>query len=216
MFKEEKKNKLKENIKYLEEISNNIETSLNKIKEIIEKANKKKEEMKIKIQNIFTKIRTALNDREDELLLEVNNEYNKIFKNINAKKLERLPKEIKMSLEKGKLINEEKKWNDNETIYSIIKDYINIENNIKDINSINDNLKNYNINGEIEINFSPENKRLDDFIRNVKTFGKIISEKYIINKNDFDLISSWINKNEINYELLYKATVDGDSIDDFY
>ena len=129
--------------------------------------------------------------------------------------MEILPNDIKMSLEKGKLINDEKKWNDNKAIYSIIKDCINIENNIKEINSINDNLKNGNIINEVEINFSPENNELDDFIQSVKTFGKIISKTYIINKNDFDLISSWINKNIINYELLYKATVDGDSIDDF-
>ena len=214
-IKEEKKNKLKENIKYLEDLSNNIESSINKIKEIIEKTNEKKEEMKIKIQKIFTKIRTALNDREDELLLEVNNIYEDTFKDINIKKLQILPNNIKISLEKGKLINEEKKWNDNKTMYSIIKDCINIENNIKDINSINDKLKNGNLNDEVDINFSPENKELDDFIQNVKTFGKIISKNYIINKNDFDLISTWINKNISKYELLYKATVDGDSIDDF-
>jgi len=173
--------------------------------------------MKIKIQKIFTKIRTALNDREDELLLEVNSTYEDTFKNIDIKNLKKLPNDIKISLEKGKLINDENKWNDNKIIYSIINDCINIEKNIKDIFSINDILKNDKINNEIEINFSPENKELDDFIQNVKTFGKIISKNYtyIINKNDFDLISSWINKNMINYELLYKATVDGDSIDDF-
>ena len=216
-IKEEKKNKLKENIKYLQDLSNNIENSINKIKEIIEKINEKKEEMKIKIQKIFTKIRTALNDREDELLLEVNSTYEDTFKNIDIKNLKKLPNDIKISLEKGKLINDEKNWNDNKTLHSIINDCINIEKNIKDIFSINDILKNDKINNEIEINFSPENKELDDFIQNVKTFGKIISKNYtyIINKNDFDLISSWINKNMINYELLYKATVDGDSIDDF-
>jgi len=70
-IKEEKKNKLKENIKNLENLSNNINDSINKIKIIYEKINEKKEELKIKIQGIFTKIRNALNDREDELLLEV-------------------------------------------------------------------------------------------------------------------------------------------------
>ena len=212
-IKEEKKSKLKENIKYLEDLSYNAENSINRIKEILEKTNKKKEERTIKIQKIFTRIRSALNDREDELLLEINDKYDNIFKNINIKNLERLPNDIKISLEKGKLINDEKKWNDNKTIYSIIKDCINIENNIKEINAIKDNLENDRINDKVEINFSLENNELDYFIQNIKSLGA--SESCIINKNDFKLISSWINKNVIKYELLYKATVDGDSIDDF-
>ena len=214
-IKEDKQSKLKDNIKYLEDLSNNIENSIFKIKEIIEKMNKKKEEMKIKIQKIFTKLRTALNDREDELLFKVDDKYDNIFKNINIKELERLPNDIKISLEKGKWINDENKWNDNKNIYSLIKDCISIEDNIKDINAINDNLKNDKINDKVEFNLSLENKELDNFIQKIKTFGEISSISCILNKNDFDLISNWINKNGINYELLYKATADGDSIDDF-
>ena len=45
-IEEEKKNKLLENIKYLEQYSGNIEDSLNKLKEIYEKMNKSKEEIK--------------------------------------------------------------------------------------------------------------------------------------------------------------------------
>ena len=44
---------------------------------------------------------------------------------------EKLPKKIKLSLEKGKLINKE--W-DNNNLNSYINDCINIENNIKIIN----------------------------------------------------------------------------------
>ena len=213
-IKEDKQSKLKDNIKYLEDLSNNIENSIFKIKEIIEKMNKKKEEMKIKIQKIFTKLRTALNDREDELLLKVDDKYDNIFKNINIKELERLPNDIKISLEKGKWINDENKRNDNKNIYSLIKDCISIEDNIKDINAINDNLKNDKINDKVEFNLSLENKELNNFIQKIKTFGEISSISCILNKNDFDLISNWINKNGINYELLYKATADRDSIDD--
>jgi len=46
-------------------LSNNINDSINNIKIIYEKINEKKEEIKLKIQKIFTKIRTALNNRED-------------------------------------------------------------------------------------------------------------------------------------------------------
>ena len=70
-IKEEKKNKLNENIKYLEESSKNIEESIKNLKDIYEKINKSKEEIKIKISNIFTKIRTMINEREDHLLEEL-------------------------------------------------------------------------------------------------------------------------------------------------
>jgi len=43
---------------------------------LYEKIEKSKEELKIIIQKIFTKLRNVLNDREDELLLEVDNRYN--------------------------------------------------------------------------------------------------------------------------------------------
>ena len=80
-IKEEKKNKLNENIKYLEESSKNIEESIKKLKEIYEKTNETKEEIKLKISNIFTKIRTMINEREDQLLNELDNIFdNSYFK----------------------------------------------------------------------------------------------------------------------------------------
>ena len=59
--------KVKGNIKCLEELSINLEKSINEIKEIFEKAGAKKNELKTKIQKIFTKIRNDLNEREDLL-----------------------------------------------------------------------------------------------------------------------------------------------------
>ena len=75
-IKNDKQNKLKENIKYLENFQNIIDQSINELKKIVEKINENKENIKLKIQKIFTKIRTSLNDREDELLLEVDKQYN--------------------------------------------------------------------------------------------------------------------------------------------
>jgi len=69
-IKNEKKNKLKNNIKILEELSNTLKQSIKELKIILEKNDKEKEDIKSKIQNIFTKLRSALNEREDELLLE--------------------------------------------------------------------------------------------------------------------------------------------------
>ena len=134
-IKDEKKNKLKENIKYLEELSIKFEESIKEIKNIFDKINKDKEELKLKIQKIFTKIRNEINEKEDKLLIEVDEKYNNIYiKEEILRESEKLPNKIKNSLEKGKLI--EKEWNDN-NLNSLINDCINIENNIKKINEIN-------------------------------------------------------------------------------
>ncbi len=73
---DEKINKLKDNIKYLEDISLIIEDSMNELKKIIIKIDERKEELKIQVSKIFTKIRSALNEREDQLLLEIDNKFN--------------------------------------------------------------------------------------------------------------------------------------------
>ena len=54
--------------------------------EIFEKINKNKEEIKLKIQKIFTKIRNLLNNREDELLLEIEKIYQNLTFNENIVK----------------------------------------------------------------------------------------------------------------------------------
>ena len=80
-IKDEKKNMLEENIKYLEGLSKTIDKTVKEFKILYEGINKNKEEIKLIIQKIFTKIRTALNEREDELLFEVENEFNDKFFN---------------------------------------------------------------------------------------------------------------------------------------
>ncbi len=54
---------MKDNIKYLEEISNNIQESVNNLKIVFEKINENKEEIKNNIQKLFTKLRNELNKR---------------------------------------------------------------------------------------------------------------------------------------------------------
>ena len=130
--KDEKRNKLKENINNLEELNNKIDESINKLKEIFVQINKNKDDLKLKVQGIFTKLRSALNDKEDKLLLDIDEYYNNIyFKEDIIKKSEKLPNKIKKSIEKGKIINKE--WNEN-NLSSLINDCIIIENNIKEIN----------------------------------------------------------------------------------
>ena len=117
-YKKWKKKILKENIKILEEFLNELEQSIKEIKVIFEKMNENKEELKIKIQKIFTKIRNALNEREDKLLLEVDNKYNELyFDEELIKESQNMPNKVKESLEKGKKI--EKEW-DNNKLNSLI------------------------------------------------------------------------------------------------
>ena len=133
-IKDEKKNKLKENIKLLEVLEKQLNESMESMKKIFEDIEKNKENLKLEIQNIFTKIRNILNEREVDLLLEIDNQFNTKFINEDIiKKREKLPKQIKLSIEKGKLIDKE--W-DNKNLYSYINDCINIENNIKIVNKI--------------------------------------------------------------------------------
>ena len=143
--------------------------------------------MKLEIQNIFTKIRNNLNDREDHLLLEVDNLYNNKFFGENIiKKGEKLPKQIKQSIEKGKIINND--W-DKYNIYSNINDCINIENNIKNINIIKESIKKFNLKNKIKFNFNPKGTQLDKFLEIIKSFGKIIDEskKFFFRKLPLDL-----------------------------
>ena len=111
-IEKEKKNKLKKNLKCLEDFSNNTQNSIEELKKIYEKINENKEEIKMNISKIFTNIRNAINEREDELLLNIDNIFNELYFNEEfIKKAEKLPNDIKINLEKGKKIEIE--WNKN-------------------------------------------------------------------------------------------------------
>ena len=175
-IKEEKKNKLKENIKYLEDFSEKIIDSVNKLKEIYEKINKSKEEIKLKISKIFTKIRNIVNEREDKLLLELDNKYEEIYFNEDIiKKGEKLPNQIKKNLDKGKILDKE--WNEEDNkIIQRINDCLNIENNIQNIININNIIDKCN-SEEIKIYFFPEDENINELEESIKTFGDIFEDE---------------------------------------
>ena len=132
-IKEEKKKKLEENIKILEEASISLEKLISDLKTIIEQVNENKEKLKLNIQKIFTTIRNALNQREDEILLEVDKKFSDFYFDDNIiKKAEKLPKNIKLSLENGKKITKE--WNNEDKLNLLINDCLNIEDSIKELN----------------------------------------------------------------------------------
>ena len=109
-IKEEKKSKLNENMKYLKELTNDLEKNIDKLKLILEIVNKTKEELKLNVQKIFTKIRTVINEREDELLSDIDNEFSNNFcgDDIIEESI-KLPNKIKQYLEKENLLNND--WN---------------------------------------------------------------------------------------------------------
>ena len=214
-IKEEMKNKLNDNMKFLEDLSNNLNNSIKELKSLYDNIDKRKEEIKSKIQNTFTKIRSNLNERENELLLEVDNKFNELFGNEDIiREGEKLPNKIKLSLEKGKI--NENDWNDNNKLSSIINICINIEDNIKNINIINENIKNYKINNDIKIDFDLENEYFDNFIYTIKSFGILyapndLDSLILKNKDDLNKFSNLLSKKiKIKkMKLLYRASKDG-------
>ena len=196
-IKEEKKNKIKENIKYLEELYNSVQDSINEIKNIYNSINGKKEEIKIKIQQVFTKLRKELNSREDKLLEDVDKEFNDSFGDeVLIRKCDNLPEKIKKSLEVIKNIDKE---GDNENIIQFINNCINVEDNIKDILVINENIKKNKEFINIKINFYPDEEAITPFLNNIKNFGEI----HKIEKIEID--NPWSNEQFKYNKVFYYA-----------
>ena len=170
------------------------------------------------IQKIFTKLRNAINDREDELLNEVDSTFNKLYFNDKIiKDSEKLPNKIKISLERGKLINEN--WNNNK-LNSLINDCLNIENNINLIDKIK-NIVNANKSFDTELIFYTNEDKMNQLLEAIKKFGNIQNKKKIKkfdSKIDFDqeLIKSWLDNKNFKAELLFRKTRDGSTTNDFH
>jgi hypothetical protein len=154
-IKDEKRKKLKENISCLEKISRLYNN---------EKINKEK----IKVQNIFTKIRSSLNDREEKLLSDIDNIFNE------DKISEELSNKIETNLEKGKKINED--WNENK-LSLLINDCINIEKSMKEFNLVNENV---NMDNE----FKYKKEELNSILKSIDSFGEITNNKNLEKKID--------------------------------
>ena len=178
-LKNEKWNKLQENIKYLHNLDNVFEKSLNKLKNTFEEINEKKVQLKLKISKIFTEIRNLLNEKEDELLLQINEKYNIYIKEDIIKESQNIPKQIKILLENGKIIDKE--WNDN-NLSSYINDCINIEDNVKKIKLIEENIIKCNFNKNVSIDFILKEETISDFKNRIKNLGEIISKENIFTK----------------------------------
>ena len=175
---EEKKNNLNNNIKLLEDFSKNIQNSINELKKIFNNINEKKEELKLNIAKIFTKIRTAINDREDEILKQVEKIYDEsFFKEETIKISEKLPSQIKLALEKGNILDKE--WlNDNKKLNSKINDCIFIENNISKIKEIKNDIEKCN-SRKINIQFLLDDNEIKNYLNEIKNFGCLFDSEKI-------------------------------------
>ena len=141
--------------------------------------------MKTDIQKIFTKIRTELNNREDKLYEEIDKIFEKIFFNEELiKESEKLPNLIKLSLEKGKI--QEDEWKNESKLIELINHCINIENTIIKIDSIYNKIQEYNSNKDTEVNFEPKNADIENnLINEIKKFGNIkVAKKNFIDDNE--------------------------------
>ena len=103
------------------------------------------------------------------------------------KDCDKLPNKIKISLEKGKEI--ENNWNNN-TLPLLINNCINIENNSTNIKLLNENIGKIN-NSKLNMKFYPQEEGINKFLDSIKIFGKIseldkIKQNIIINKKKFE------------------------------
>jgi len=88
------------------------------------------------------------------------------------KESQNLPNKIKISVENGKKIM--KDWNENKLFY-LINDCLNLENNIQDINKIEKIVEKVNLNKSSKIEFSTnedEIKKIIDSIKNIWKYKK--------------------------------------------
>ena len=86
------------------------------------------------------------------------------------KKYHNLPSKIKITLDKGKLIDKE--WNDKNLI-SFMNDSLNIENNIRNILMANEDLEKYNSKKIYSIKYKTQNKEIDELIEKIKSFNDV-------------------------------------------
>ena len=127
---------------------------------MLEQIKEKKQKLKTKIQDIFTILKDALNNRENELLLNVDKEYDNL---LCIENLEKIPVQINLYLEKCKNIDEF-----NNDIYKLISECSEIESNV---NIIKTKINNIYESKSTEIQFIPEENEINEFIDSIQNFG---------------------------------------------
>ena len=164
-IKEDKKNKLENNIKFLEDLSVKLDDSIINLKKCYEEIEKRKENLLKKFMKIFTQLREALNKREDEIMSEIETDFrDKFFKEDISKTTEKLPYKVKSSIENGEIIKN--KWEEENKLNLMIYNCINIEKNINDIKLINDSIEKYK-DSDKNLHIKYEEKNYENEINNL-------------------------------------------------
>ena len=173
-IKEEKRIQLEKNINILEDLSKNIDNLIKKFKISIDKINANKDEIKMRIQGIFSIIKKMLNEKEEKLLNEVDKKYDKILiKDDVLENAEKLPKKVKLTLQMGNSIKQDLKINN---INSFINDCSLIDNKMKEINNIRDDIKKSYLNKKRKIKYNLDVNQINqiaNFILKIDSLGKI-------------------------------------------
>ena len=221
--KEEKLDKIKTNIKYLDEISESLPDAIINLKKIYEKTTKDKDEIIIKINHIFSKIRSTLNNREEEILREVNKLYDNMLcdKKI-IEECENIPEKIKLLLASRKRIDS---YINNNNLVSFINECSNFEKNVKEITKEHKKIKNYQNEGYKEIKFLSEENNISEILGYIKILGKITVNNFdssilYANIKKQEAIINWIkektNKNFVYFEKIFSMNINGTSSKDFH
>ena len=182
----ERKNKLKQNIIYLENNKTSFDSLINKLRIIYKEISDKKERLKIRIQKFFTKIRNEINRREDQLLLTVEQVYEKYFFNKNFNKnIDNIENHLNLSLKKVTIVLNEYN-NDEINFISLVKDCIIIEDFIKEINFLKEHYERYEKNNAISIDLKLKEEEIK-LLDNIKDLGNIYQNNFFFKlRNYFD------------------------------
>ena len=181
-IEEEKRNLLKENIKSLDFLFKSSEDISNKFQKVVDEINEKKEEVKLQIQKIFTKLRNTINDREDQIILEVDQTFDDLYLNKDIiSENRKFSNKIKKNLEKAQLIDSN--WEKN-SIDMSINECLTLDNNIKEINTIKNKLSKFNDTktNNIKIKFLPLENDINYFLDKIWKFGKISYNDFVFKK----------------------------------
>ena len=173
-----------------------FDSLINKLNEAYKEITDKKENLKIRVQKFFTKIRNEINQREDQLLLIVEQVYEKYFFNKNfSKDIDKIKNKLNLSFNKElNILNEYDK--DEINFISLINDCLIIEDCIKEINFLKENYEKYENNKTIIIDLKLKEEEIK-FLNNIKNLGNIYPNNFFFKLKNYIDEYKYLNRKYI-------------------